>query len=89
MTRKERLAIVNDSDIMYGNGHKYASGPVANFSISTDDDPDAPEVNLHAHRYGVGGLFSMTPAVARKLALVLIEAADALEAKDEAKSAAA
>mgnify|MGYP003595481921 CR=1 FL=1 len=51
----------------------------ATFSVSCDADTEYPEVNIHAHKMGIGGMFPLSTKDARALAVQLINAADAVD----------
>lgn len=67
---------VNDLPTIYGDGTGLSFGSGAYFQVTCDPDSEHPEVNLHAHKSGIGGLFPMTTKSARELGLRLIQAAD-------------
>ncbi len=68
-----------DLPAIYGYDGELPFGQGCRFAVSADPDPEYPQVNLHAHKEGIGGMFDMTPEAARELGKRLIAAADAVD----------
>lgn len=68
-----------DLPAIYGYDGELPFGKGCRFAISADPDTEYPQVGLHAHKEGIGGLFDLTPDAARELGKRLIAAADAVD----------
>ena len=68
-----------DLPAIYGYDGELPFGKGCRFAVSADPDREYPQVGLHAHKEGIGGLFDLTPDAARELGKRLIAAADAVD----------